>query len=865
MNAIKSKLQALFRQRWLVKSFKIGFPLAVILFVIIQGKKELSRFSISESLKAVRLLSSENFTGLIILGILAVSTMFFYDVMLLRSIRAKMRWSKIFRVSWIANTFNGIFGFGGVAGVGVRTVLYRSVSKDASRLLLAIAWMAPSMISGLSLLSILVIIGVFPAHELLNAKGWLWIVLIGIALFFPTYLLLSRWKGRQHANVGLTFGYTLVSFIEWLAAGTVAYSILVCLGVPVSYIQVIGIYTVSAVAGIISMVPGGFGTFDITYLIGMQALGVEDHLVFTGLLLFRIIYYFIPFGLGLIFAAFEFGEVAVKKWEDHPKFSSYIESGSIFWFIQRSVWMSLSAWSITILLFMTSIFLLAYGVTTPELGQSFVRIPWLNSQSAYPIVNGMIIGSAFLILMMLKGIFERTLRAYYITLIALLISTTATFLLGTSIRHTLWLLGMLLFVFLLRSQFTRLRYPITKAATIVSTLFMLIVVWMYLIIGKVFSSLHDSIEFGSYLLSQGEWATSIVTAGIVFVCLYSIGWAAFEHHNREPFGREWSYHDRHYFQTVPNGWIYEHVPYKRMYETDIPNMQLPIVIRGRRVLVLGLPQIDAKYRAKVMQQLYAQADRFGYEVVFTQVNSEWMPLLHDYGNDFFKIGERAHIRMEGTITEEVPDMSHVERYDFPLDQSVQNHLLASISQWSNVSAEYVQGFTRALHLMNGSHYLFVLQPASHETWTGYAIVFLDTANRRLIIEDMRCTSLSQQYEPSEVTDGDHHLLHTLYMWARHKEVILETGFIPLAHVETSLAPYSWTERSAIAMYRRLRGQFLLYNQRYRWQTWSEPEWESQYVAFPKRMSLNTLMWRYTRWLQRIHRQSLLEIGRTNTK
>lgn len=126
----------------------------------------------------------------------------------------------------------------------------------------------------------------------------------------------------------------------------------------VSFAEVIGVFTVSAIAGLISMVPGGFGTFDITFLIGLQALGVADSTVFTALLLYRTVYYFIPFTLGLIFAAFEFGEVAVKKFEDHPTLGSYIESGSILWFVQRSLWNSLSAWSVVILLFMTSIFYL---------------------------------------------------------------------------------------------------------------------------------------------------------------------------------------------------------------------------------------------------------------------------------------------------------------------------------------------------------------------------------------------------------------------------------------------------------------------------------------------------------------------------
>ncbi|GAC44165.1 uncharacterized conserved protein [Paenibacillus popilliae ATCC 14706] len=86
----------------------------------------------------------------------------------------------------------------------------------------------------------------------------------------------------------------------------------------------------------------------------------------------------------------------------------------------------------------------------------------------YPLVNGIVLGSSILMMMMLMGLFERTIRAYIVTLLWLGLCTVLTFLLGTTIRHTLWLAGMILVLVLLRSQFNRYRYPLTKATIIVT-------------------------------------------------------------------------------------------------------------------------------------------------------------------------------------------------------------------------------------------------------------------------------------------------------------------------------------------------------------------------------------------------------------
>ena len=53
----------------------------------------------------------------------------------------------------------------------------------------------------------------------------------------------------------------------------------------------------------------------------------------------------------------------------------------------------------------------------------------------------------------------------------------------------------------------------------------------------------------------------------------------------------------------------------------------------------------------MLQEFLAEADRFGYICVFYQIESKWMSLYHDFGYNFFKLGEEAVVDLNTfTIT-----------------------------------------------------------------------------------------------------------------------------------------------------------------------------------------------------------------------
>jgi uncharacterized membrane protein YbhN (UPF0104 family) len=68
-------------------------------------------------------------------------------------------------------------------------------------------------------------------------------------------------------------------------------------GVPLDFVPFVAVYVVACILGVISHAPGGIGVFEATMLHAIPAASHES--VLASLLLFRMIYYFIPFIVAL--------------------------------------------------------------------------------------------------------------------------------------------------------------------------------------------------------------------------------------------------------------------------------------------------------------------------------------------------------------------------------------------------------------------------------------------------------------------------------------------------------------------------------------------------------------------------------------
>ena len=61
---------------------------------------------------------------------------------------------------------------------------------------------------------------------------------------------------------------------------------------------------------------------------------------------------------------------------------------------------------------------------------------------------------------------------------------------------------------------------------------------------------------------------------------------------------------------------------------------------------MGEPVGNMDYLEDAIKELMTQADYYGYELVFYEINSKLTMLLHDLGFDFIKNGEEGYVTLK---------------------------------------------------------------------------------------------------------------------------------------------------------------------------------------------------------------------------
>jgi phosphatidylglycerol lysyltransferase len=93
----------------------------------------------------------------------------------------------------------------------------------------------------------------------------------------------------------ILLGQLTISCTDWLLASSVLY-VLLPQGMKLSYFQFLGIFLLAQITGLASYIPGGLGIFETVILLLLSPF-TEPSAVFGSLLLYRLIYYLLPFGL----------------------------------------------------------------------------------------------------------------------------------------------------------------------------------------------------------------------------------------------------------------------------------------------------------------------------------------------------------------------------------------------------------------------------------------------------------------------------------------------------------------------------------------------------------------------------------------
>src|SRR5579875_52355 len=283
------------------------FSLAIAGFSIYVLIHVLSGVSLSALRQAIAATGADQFAAAALLTAISFLALTGYDGLALRQIRARVPYKTTALASFTSYAISFTLGFPLITAGTVRYWIYSEAGLSASKIasLTVIAgvtyWLGMALIIGIGLLvrgqTISNIDHLDPHLNMLIGFGVIWTL-----LSYLVWVSLDHRKTRiqgfklELPGFKLTVGQIILGVVDLCSAAGVLY---VLLPAPraLDFFTFAAIYVFACALGIASYAPGGIGVFEATMLKAVPVPSKEDLL--ASLLLFRIIYYLIPFVLAL--------------------------------------------------------------------------------------------------------------------------------------------------------------------------------------------------------------------------------------------------------------------------------------------------------------------------------------------------------------------------------------------------------------------------------------------------------------------------------------------------------------------------------------------------------------------------------------
>lgn len=284
---------------------KIILMISIFAIIIFQFSKILSDFDMhtfytyKDKLTFIRLII------IAILGILSYLPLSLYDFIIKDTCKITLDNKSLYKSSWIASSISSIVGFGGTAAIALKSYFYSPYIKDKAALVKEVSKMVLLNFTGFSTICFIYSVSNIRSLDKIEFVK-LGILLAG--LYAPVLLLYNLIRLRNDKNresAIKTIKVMVLSIFEWFGMAMLLFLILRLLGATLPLSKIFPIYVVSSAIGLISMMPGGIGGFDITFILGVGSLGINKEEALLALVLYRISYYIIPLTVGLFIFVYE--------------------------------------------------------------------------------------------------------------------------------------------------------------------------------------------------------------------------------------------------------------------------------------------------------------------------------------------------------------------------------------------------------------------------------------------------------------------------------------------------------------------------------------------------------------------------------
>lgn len=825
-----AKLKEFINKRMTI--IKLLFVFSVLIFVVRQIAKIIRQVN-GAQFKAV--LASQTTGSLVLMmgfGFIAILPMLIYDFSIVKFLPTAYSPGYVVKSGWVVNTFTNLLGFGGLLGASLRAHFY---GKGATKhqILYAISKVSLFLISGLSILCFVSLVMIF-GFGIGSIFSHYWIWLLGGALYFPCMLIFTKVNHSDFFNDLSTkqeLTMSVGSFLEWSSALAFFIFIGYLMGLPINFAAVIPLFVVANVAGVVSMLPGGLGSFDIFMIIGLGFLGIGRSDAVVWILLYRAFYYFLPFLVGAGLFAHDTGGKINAFLDNLPRI-----------FIRRIAQVAL-----TVFMYFSGIMMLLFA-TVPNVvivNQLYIR---LFPYSIFFVSHLMNIIVAFLLICLASGIWSRTKRAFWPTMVVLIISILNTWL---NEAFTWRMMAFFAFILVLLGLSRRVLYRERMAnswGTLAFNGSIFVVTFVAYTLVGIAANPHTPLHFDkAYLFpSQAAWLVGFIGLVIALLVLFAIN--RYLTANRPkwlntPFDGDRVRHVIDQYGGNENSHLaFLHDKQLYFYQENHQD-QVFFMFRktADKILIMGEPVGNPDKVSAAIDQLMVEADRYGYKLLFYEINQELTMNLHEIGFDFIKTGEDGLVNLpEFTLSGkrhrgERALMNKFDRegYQFeiikpPFDSATLANLKAISDEWLDNRPE--KGFSLGFF---DSYYLQQAPIAVMKAADGKVVAFanlMPDGNHEIIsIDLMRSSSQA----PSGIMDG---ILVNLYQLAAKAGYhYFDLGMSPLSNVGTSR--FSFAQERIVHLIYEYGYKLYSFEGLRAYKNKYVDEWRPKYIAYYRGSSL----------------------------
>ncbi len=814
---------------------KIVFPLILLALATMEIKKFVMGLDIQLLQHVISQIPIAILIIVLLVTIGAISPMFLYDAVITKILEIKIPKKQFVKQSLIVNSFSNLIGFGGIFGVMLRTYFYQNEEFEKGKLLKTITFVSLYFLTGISFLSWITLVGYRNIPLLVHTK-WLYLALIVVALYLPIFMIITLWRHKKDPDPSITlkmkFFLIFVSILEWSAIFLVLCLLNVVMRISIPIGDLFAIYTVASCAGIVSLIPGGLGSFDLVFIWGTDYLGVLDEKVVVLLLLYRIGYLIIPFLAGAFLFIKTYWGKWNKGWGNLPNI-----------FIQR-----ISHLVLTILIFVSGLILLLSAASPGIIG----RLKIAEDIFSLPIISlshQLSVATGLLLLGLSRGIQYKVKRAYVLTIVALSFAALFSLSKGFDYEEAIFLLIVALVLRLSKTRFYRESYVLTWGKMAFDIFVILVIIFMYLLIG--YSNLPTSkisipAKFLPYIITDyHDLFYSAFIGLIIAIFIFGIGifigksqkWRMESSKNQE--GKIYE-HIHKYKGNVLTHLIFLHDKY--VFWNSKENVLFPFQVYADKIVVLGdLTGAKSEF-PHAIEEFLTISDLYGYTPIFYESSNEMLPILHENGFDFFKLGEEAFVDL-GSFSLTGKKMKAMraiknkfERDDFifeimkpPFGDDLLQKLKIVSNEWLGGRRE--KGFSLGYFdeaYLNRSE-IAILKNRDGEV-IGFASLMPVYDNGQTISVDL------MRFLPSAPSGTMDFIFLSLFEWAKDEGYNqFNLGMAPLSNVGLSKFSF-FSEKVAAQIY--LHGQVFYHFQGLRkFKEKYNVTWVSKYLAYRKKSSL----------------------------